>query len=913
MSSLFRSIFLVFAVWAIAAHGFGQAVKLQGGLFASGTIQPVAGASVHLFSAKDSTVKGIVLTDSAGKFVFNRIPLGSYRLQVEGLGFQPYTQQIRIKDRNRAFSIDSIFLQPNYEALGAVTVAARRPKVVVKTDTTEFSAAAVKVKKNGTVEDVFKKLPGLEVDKNGNVKAQGETVTQIYVDGKPFFGTDLKAVTQNFPADIIEKIQIIDKKSDQALATHVEDGKREKIINITLKKNRKRGVFGTDYIGYGTEQRYEARTNTNMFNNDRKISIVAAANNTGRVDNGSSTDDQSYYNTWNGITDNKQVKLNYADKIGKDFTFSAYGGYDRSSSKREQTINRQNIFADSSSNYFEQSVSKTINSNVYGGLYFEYRPDTLTFIKFNHSAGYAKNNYQYGSLFNSALSSGEKLNEGNRNNNNRSSSPSLNGEVSVNRRFRHSRRNIFFTFNDNIGNSNGRNLNLSDNYFYPVNADKYQQLLNQQQFNKSRSTNLGTGLSYSEPLGENSALNFSYNLNYGQNNTLKETYDFNDSTSAYDLVNDTLSNHFDNKNYNHVAGVTWNYSKKKSGFGLGLRWQNALTRSRSVDSSNVYQQTFSGIAPNLNYFYNTKSTRFNVFYNFSLRAPQATQLQPVVDNSNPLYIKLGNPDLKYASVHNIRYYFNYYNAKKERGFNSNASFSSIVNNIANNNTFNNNTGSQQSQPVNMDGAYNWNAWFSYFQPLFMGKDKLKWSVSLYANGSRNVNLLNGDENVNLNNYEKLFMGIIYDTPSWIDINTNLSISRQEGEYSLQSSLNTTSYYWSINPNIRFNPTSTTEITIDYDYRQTAGQAAGFNTTVNMLNADIVQYFSRKKDVWLKLKGFDLLNQNVNIWRSTGDNYIQDTRANVLSRFLLLSLNVRLNKFAPPPGGSSGSDVPATML
>lgn len=896
-------LFLFISHLATAQKG-----QIKGGVFATGSKEPVSGATVQLFT-KDSVVRAVVITDSAGRFVFSNIATGNYRLSIENMSYQPYLKNIALKANG--YKADSIFLQPGYESLGAVTITARRPKVVVKQDTTEFSASAVKVKKNGTVEDVFKKIPGMEVDKDGGIKAQGETITQIYVDGKPFFGSDLKAVTQNFPADIIEKIQVIDKKSDQALATHVEDGVREKIINITLKKNRKRGVFGTDYIGYGTDQRYEGRSNTNFFNGDKKISLVAAANNTGRVDNGTGTDDQSYYNTWNGITDIRQLKLNYADKIGNGFTFNTYAGYDYSKSRREQSINRQNIFTDSVTNYLEQNRSTSINTNVYGGLYFEWKPDTLTFMRFNQNVSYATNKYDFNSLFNSALPTNEKLNDGDRMNNNKSTTPSFNGQFSINRRFKSSRRNVFFSFNNNINNSNQHNFNISDNYYYPAGSPNYQQLLNQYMYGTNRGTNLGTSVSYTEPLSEKSSLNLSYNLNYGASNVLKRTFDYNDTTLVYDVINDTLSNHFDNRNYNHTAGLTYNYGNTKNGFGIGVRWQDALTKSKSLDSNQVYAQKFDGFAPALNYWYSTRMFKFNAFYNFSLRAPQSGQLQPVVDNTNPLFIKIGNPDLKYSEVNTVKYYLNYYNPKNETGFNSNASFSAIAKNIVNSTTFDNTTGVQISQPINMNGANNWNAWFSYFRPLKIGKDKLKWNVSLYANGSRTSSILNSDENINKSTYAKINTGLLYDAPEWIDINTNISFSRQEGTYSLQSTLNNVSYFWDVNPNIRLNPTPTTEVTIDYDFRQTTGQSAGYNTSVNMLNADVVQYFSKKRDIWLKLKGYDLLKQNVNIWRSTGDNYIQDTRANVLSRFLLLSLNIRLNKFAPPPGARA-DEPPMTM-
>ena len=257
---------------------------------------------------------------------------------------------------------------------------------------------------------------------------------------------------------------------------------------------------------------------------------------------------------------------------------------------------------------------------------------------------------------------------------------------------------------------------------------------------------------------------------------------------------------------------------------------------------------------------------------------------------------MGNPDLKYALVQTVQYNFNYYNAKREKGFNSNANFSTVSNNISNSIIFDNTTSRQISRPINTNGAYNWNAWLSYFEPLHLGNDKIKWNLNLASSGSKIVNQLNGEENISRNNFMRLFFGLTYDTPEWIDLHTEVSMSRQISKYSLQPDLGKKSYYFDIGPNLTLKPVNNTEINIDYDYRQTTGQAPGFNTSANMLNANVIRYFSNKKDIWVMLKAYDIFNQNTNTWRTYGDNFIQDTKVNALSRFLLISLNFSLNKF-----------------
>lgn len=884
---------------------YAQQGTIAGRVYSAATKQALPLAAVKLLGA-DSSIKRSGLTDSLGQFLFTGLQAGTFTLQVATLSYSTANKTVLLP-HNGLKKLDSILLQPSYGALNSVTIISKRTAVLIKNDTTEFSSATFKVRKNGTVEDMFKKMPGVEVDKNGGIKAQGETVTQIYVDGKPFFGTDFKSVTQNFPADVIDKIQIIDKRSDQALATKVEDGVREKIINITLKKNRRRGVFGKDYLAGGTQGRYEGKTNTNFFNNDRKVSLIAGANNTGRSDNNNSGSDDASYNNWNGTTDNKQLKLNYADKYGKDFDFSAWAGYDRNKTVKQQLVNRQNIFTDSSTYYNEANRSTAISTNIYTGLYFEYRPDTLTVVRFNEGAGF--NTYDNHSVasFNTNLADSTKINSGNRQSISHTNTPNVNGQISYNRRFANSRRNIFISLNNNINNSKSQLYNLSNNSFYPVDSTAYALLVNQLQYNTNRTTRVGATVSYSEPLAEKSSLNISYNYNYGINDIPKDVYGYNTLTKLYDLLNDTLSSHYNNHTYNNVVQLNYTYTGKNTGFGVGLRWQDAITQSQPQGKDTLYQQRYKGFSPNLSFYTNARGMRFNIYYSFGVQAPQAYQLQPLIDNSNPLYIKLGNPNLEYAEIHSVRYNLNYYNSHKETGFNSNAGFSSVVNNITNSTSFNGTSGSETTKPINTDGAYNWNAWFSFFSPIYLGKEKIKWNINFYANGYSNINLLNGTENINSSHYAKLSLGLNYDSKKWIDMSTDFSVSKQASDYSLQPYLSNNSYYVDVNPNITITPIANTEINIDYDYRQTTGQSAGFNTSVNMVNADITHYFGTKKAFWIKLKAYDLLNENVSVWRSTTDSYVQDTRANVLSRFLLLSLNFRLNKFIS--GNTANTDLP----
>lgn len=897
------------AIWTTAfclvlcSAAWAQQGKVVGKVFSTSR-ESLGGATISLQTAKDSVTKQTVLTDSTGKFVFGHVPLGSYRVHITALNYQEVNRLVKVSPNREIVLLDSVLLQSSFQSMGGIVITVPRRQAAVRNDTTEFNASAYRVRANGTTEDLFKKVPGLEVDKSGTVKAQGEQVAQIYVDGKPFMGSDLKTVMENFPADVIDKIQVIDKKSDQALATGVEDGQHTKIINITLKKNRKRGVFGNDYLGGGTDGRYEAKTNTNLFNNNRKLTIVAGGNNDGRSDNSGSTSGttDATYNNWNGVTDYKQLKLNFANKIGKGFDYSLYAGYDQYKTDREQVIDRQNLFTDSTSYYHESNSTHSTYRNGNGGLYFEFRPDTLNFMRFNETVGYAHSTSATNATYNTLLSDSTQVNNGTRFNGSTADNPFVNGNISFSHRFKGTHRSLFLNFSNNINNTNTGAYTISNDNFNPPDSTAYQQFVNTYQRNPNRSSAIGAAASYSEPLSLRSSLNLSYNYDYLKTDVPQTAFDYNTLTKQYDLPNDTLTDHFGATGYQNNVSLNYHYGTAQYGFAAGVRWLDATTASQSFGKDTANSQGYEGFAPNLSFYSNGKNRHFYAYYNFSVQAPSATQLTPVVNNSNPLYLVLGNPDLRYAQTHSFHYSYSYYNPKTDEGFNSNATFNDVVDYISNSTSIDPTTGAQTTQPVNMGGAYNYTGWFSYFRPIALGdKDKIKWNVNLWTQGGKNDNLLNGTDNVNTSNYTRLYMGVTYDAPKWLDLHTDMSLARQESDYSLEPDLNNVAYFLDISPNITFQVAPRTEVNIDYDYRQSTGQSAGFNTSVNMLNADFVQYFDDKKDIWLKVKGYDLLNQNVSVWRTSSANYIQDTRSNVLTRFVLVSLNIRINKFlAPPP-------------
>lgn len=839
----------------------------------------VAVQAVIAIQSSDSTPVKKMITDSLGRFIMPNLKDGNFVLQVSALGFDNYSSTFTIKN-NRSSLPQQIILKEQANALETVVVAARKPAVTVKNDTLEFNAAAVKLGEDASTEDIFQKLPGIEVSKSGAIKANGETITQIYVDGKPYFGSDIKAVTQNFPADMIDKIQVINKKPEGT----PDDGSYEKIINITLKKNKKRGVFGNNALAGGTIGRYDAKSTTNYLHYDTKVSVIANASNS----NNGNPDANAP-----GDLHTAAVKASYAASF-KKADISSWVAYNRSNNQVSQQIFRENYLTDSTNYYTESNNAQNSNNSISAGLYLEYKPDSFSVIKINQTAGFSESSNNSNAHYTtSGTDQFSLINKGNSELSGNSNNKWLNGSINYNRRLSASGRNMHVEVANRFNSADGLQYSFYNNSYADTALNALQNRFSNQQNNGKNIIVTGT---YNEPLSAKSTLSFSYGVNYTNNDMPRTILAFNVVTGLYDMVVPGISTHFDNTAKSGTATVTYNYHSKKAGFFAGLRWKKAGINSSSFDKDSSYASNYSGLLPNVGFYTTAKKLQQNIDYNMYIKAPDALQLQPVVDNTNPLYIKLGNPELAYSVIQTIKYKLNWYSSKKETGINARASISFLDNNLSTSLMYDETTGKQVMAPVNTDGAYNWHAWCTFYKPIYLGAGKIKWNINISGSGSANTNMLNGLANITRYNTMSIITGFVYDTKNWLDLRTNFSFTKQTSAYALQKDFNATTGYITINPVITLRPTDKTEINIDYDHRSLKGNNEALNNTINLLNANVRQYVDDKKAIAISLKAFDLLNENNNTTRLFGDSYLLNTTNNTLSRYVVLSLSFRLQHF-----------------
>ena len=811
--------------------------------------------------------------------------------------------------------------------LAEVTVEA--PAIVVKEDTIEYNVSSFKVKEGAVVEDVLKKLPGVQVDKDGNVTAQGKAVSRVKVNGKDFFGGDVKTATKELPANIVDKIQIIDDYGDQATVSGIKDGDPDKVMNIQIKKDKNKGFFGRVTGGYGTDDRYQASMNGNYFNNDMQISVLGNSNNTntslfnfsGGGNRGATSMMRSGMSVMsnaggmggmrnidasafgggnnNGISTTNSFGFNYRDQWSKKL--SVYGSY---SYNHKNTSQLQN---NSSQNFYENNSfinNQDINNLTKGNSHrftfnMEYQIDSFNYLKISPSINFSGSDANNNTIFDYLQTDGIKTSDGSNQNLTNSKAPNLAATILYNHRFRKRGRN--FSTSINLGTSNDNSeqdvTNLSYQYTSPgAGPRNLFQYIDQENNNY----NYGVRFTYSEPLNKYQSLDFSYshNLNYSRND--RQTFNV-DSVSRSKTLNNFLSNDYENNFYNNRIGLSMRTTKKKYNYVVGLSLQPVNLQGNSITRDSAYKTIKrANVFPIARFVYNFSRTKtFNFSYNGNATQPSFNQLQPVPDQSNQQNITLGNPELKPSMNHSMNLSFNNFNFITGKVLFTNLSFSTTRNQIVYNN-INNGAGRQLSIPENVNGYYNLLGFYVYSRPY---KNR-KYVISLRgtANFNHNINLIDSIRNIGQNWVVSQGFNFEYNYKEILELGTGVSYSLNDVHYKnktgkpLTTLQNTSSNAWTFSSNMNLNITKTLVLKYDVDYTINSGLASSVTQNQVIMNASLEKQLFKKKNGILKIEAFDLFKQNSNINRSVTANQIIDSRTNRLTRYFIASFTYRLQKF-----------------
>ena len=920
-----KNIYLLcVAVSLLALPAFAQNTgSIKGTLMDTAAKQPLPDATITVLQSGDSSLVTFSRTNKSGNFEIRYLPKGSYRLLVSHVGFRNFSKSFSITEENKSIDLGYVAMVSNSAMLDAVTITQEKAPVVIKNDTVEFNAGSFKTKPNAVVEDLLKKLPGVQVDKDGKIKANGEEVKKVLVDGKEFFGNDPKVATKNLPADIVDKVQVFDKKSDQAQFTGFDDGNSERTINLTVKPDKKHGLFGRATAGAGNKERYQGNLNLNQFKGERQFSAIAMANNTnkqgftfmdmlnftgglggpnggrgGMIEmDGGGLPLQGMNGGNNSITTTWAGGLNFNDRWGKDLQVNGSYFFNRVQDRMEQKTNRQYISPNNPFNYYKEGITSRRNENHRLNLIADQKIDSMNSIRFTTNASFQSGLSGSTSQYNSTALKGNLLNRGFSNTSSKSDGFSWNSNALWRHRFAKKGRTLSanLSFGLNEAESTAR-LNSVNDFFNQNGSTAFSDSLDQQSFQDNNGITYGANLVYTEPLSKRSLLEFNYNFNSSNNASGKETFDV-DSTGKYSEKNELLSSDFDNTYRFNRGGVNWRYQQKKFNFSVGARAQHASLESKFhfMGRDSAIDQSFLNVLPNAQLQYNInkyKNFRFN--YITSTRQPGASQLNPIVDNTDRLNIRKGNPDLAQEYSHRFMFNFISFDPFRQTSFFSMLSFMATNNRIVNYDEFDA-QGIRTTTFTNVNGVYNLNANASWGLPLKAIKSNLNINTNLGQ--SRNVNFVNSKRNI-INNFsagQEFSLNFVNKKTLDITLGTNISYNRVNYSLTKESNTNYWNQEYSLDANIYF--PHGFSLASEFTFNRNTGYATGFNTNVALWNAGIAKQLFKNKKGEVRLQVFDILNENIGISRNANQNYIEDVSSRVLNRYFMLSFTYNISRFA----------------
>jgi len=933
-----KKFLLISSTIFLSLSSFAQkSGSIRGLVFDTISKQPISSATITILQKSDSSLVTFTMTNGAGVFNITNLSYGDYRLLITHVNYHNTNKKFTINDSNRNIDLGNVEMSDKNKVLEEVVLLSEAPPITIIDDTIQYNAGSFKTKPNAVVEDLLRKLPGVQVEKDGTVKAQGQTVNKIYVDGKEFFGSDPKIATKNLPADAVDKVQVYDKQSDIAQLTGFDDGQSEKTINLKLKQDKKKGVFGKVSAGGGTDGRYQGKFNVNSFKGARQMSVLGMGNNTnaegfsfmdilsftggmsqmggsgGNINiNISSSDPNASMmggGNNNAINTNWAGGANYNNIIGKKMEIQSNYFYSRYNPVTKQQLSRQYVLPDSTYYYNQNSQTNNLNFSNRFNLTYDYLIDSLNSIRFTPSLSWQDSRSRSVSEYETLSEKLLRSNRGISNNFAAASGHNFTGTLLYRKKF--SRRGRTFSLSlGGTSNANDGNGNLeSVNQFYNkagnlVRTDS----INQNSFSESEVTGYNTRAVYTEPVFKRSLAEISVSKNESHSLSDKVTYDYNKISGKHDLRNPMLTNNYENIYGTNTAGFRFRTQRKKYNYAMGITWQNAALKGtiKTGIKDSVINKSFYNLLPNARLQYNfTKFKSLQMDYRASTNQPSVSQLQPVPDNSNPLNIKMGNPGLKQEFTHRINAHYNGVNPFRGKSFFLFSSYSFSNNKIVNYDVVDS-FGRKITTPVNVDGVYNFNNDISFGWPLRFIKASLNFNTGISY--SKTKQFINTVQNQIKNSSIDPSIEITRTFKDKFDLTLNGGFSFSKAKYSLQSALNNNYLTQDYGVDAGWQLPHNFYLSTEFRYTISSQRSAGFNAKVPLWNASFSKLFLKFNRGEMKMSVFDLLNENQAIVRNTNSNYIEDQNNRVLRRYFLLSFTYSLNKMAANAGGPGRGNI-----
>lgn len=917
------TLFILLAGMATATTALAQSSSLKGTITDTLNKQNLSSAVISVLRAKDSVLVKFTRTGATGHFELKHLATGNYILMVTYPSYADYVEKISV-EAGKDQDLGKLPLITKANLLQEVIVRQRVGAIRVKGDTTEYKADSFHVSANADVQELLRKMPGIQVNSKGEITAQGEKVEKVLVDGEEFFSDDPAVVTKNLRADAVDKVQAFDKKSDQATFTGIDDGQKIKTLNIQLKEDKKKGYFGKVEAGTDFNKYRYGKILANAFKGKRKISGYLTTDNT-KFESLNWNENQNYGGNTNmntEITDDGGIMMwSNGDEFsyGRGFPTSTTGGLhfsnkwnkDKHNSNNTYQYNNldvtsvttsktQNILPDTSfTNSTSQNQEGSRNRHKLTSVY-EWQIDSSSSLKITARPSIVKSNNLTHYLGQSISEDGKVINASDRTTTSTDENKTLNGNVFWRKKFKKAGRTISWNTDLNFNDRTENTLLLAANSFYDANGTLVKlDNVDQLKVNKQNSSSVNSLLTYTEPLWKNTFFVLNYRLNLNRNDAERNTLSKN-GAGKYENFVDTLSNHFIYNTTGHQGGFNIRYNVKKFNFSAGTGYGTSIYHLTDIRKNTDRNVTFNNLVPSVSLNYTPKqqrSIRFN--YNGSTRNPTLQQIQPILDNIDPLNITIGNPNLKQAFNHNFTFRASDYKVLKSRGMSVNMNYSFTDNAISNASTIDQ-YGRRVNQAINVSGTYNFNASVGYGFDII---PSLNFGVNVGPSKNRYINMINGLRNETENNNINFSIYSGYWGDKWINFWLSLSANHVSSRSSIRPDVVTQYWTYSSYSNIQLK-FKKQKLYVDMNLEANIYQkTAAFANQQNMYNfSPSIRKVISKNDKWeAKLYVNDLFNQNRGINRSATSNFISETTNQTIRRYFLLSLIYNFSKNGKPTG------------
>ena len=907
-----KKILLVLALFS-ATYAFSQSkpFKISGTILAESDKAPLESATIYLETLKDTTLVTYTISDKNGKFTLeNSTYSDSLNLTISYVGFEAYSKIVAI---NKAeIQLGTIELK-TANMLDEVVIKSRAP-ITIKKDTLEFNVSSFKTKKDANVEDLLKELPGVEVDEDGKITINGKEVSQILVNGKPFFGSDPTITTRNLTKEIIEKVQIVDTKTKSEAFSGEEGDTENKTINLTIKEENNKGVFGRVSAGGGTDKRYEMAGMLNMFDNDQRISVLAGGNNTnspgfsfGEIQkmfgnpnsmsmssNGSFSIDGRSFGGGQGITTSQNLGANYADVLAKGIDVNGDYFLAASSSENETTTSRENILPDSRYFTFSNSKSSNDTDNHSANLEFDIEIDSTFLINIAPKFRLTKSKNSFDRNEQSFTDSNVLTNQSTAASFVENTAKNFGNNLDITKRF--GNRGAFLKLSvDTDFNTTETDdfLNSETNVFGDDPSD-----IVRNQFTDGEQTfeSFSTNLTYRLPIiSKTFFIDFKFDLNNTTRESIRSTFDFDEVSQGFNEFNDQLSTDFNYKDRSQKPAIGLSYRKEKwsASFTTGYVLRT-LENSDRLRPELSLKQDFEALELNSNFNYRFSPTSsIYMGYYLNNEPPQISQLQPFQDVSDPLNTVTGNPNLEPSNNHSLYMGFNSFDFQKGTGFNIYANADLNNNQVVSKTTIDENF-VRNTTYENVNGSYSMYVGANYNSSFKIDSLKtIKYRLGLWSNTNRNINFNNDVKYASTYTSLTPNGSITFNWNKVLEIVPNYRLSFTKNVFDLDDFDDQEFIRHSLGLRTATFVPKKLEWRNDINFIYNANVAPGFQKSAWFWNTTLA-YSVLKEQGTVTLKVYDLLNQNTNAQRTATANYIQDSQSTVLQQYFMVSFSWKFN-------------------